>query len=119
MKGKTIFTILWCVCAALPIAAQTAGPDGMVLVPAGKFWMGRVYAYDLYSVDVVARDRYDDVPANNVYVDAFYLDKYEVANADYAKFLETTHGKAPWHWPQGKIAEGEDQIGRASCRERV
>ena len=82
----------------------------MTLIPAGKFWMGRVYGYDLYSVDVVARDRYDDVPANNVYVDAFYLDKYEVANADYAKFLETTHGKAPWHWPQGKIADGEDRF---------
>jgi formylglycine-generating enzyme required for sulfatase activity len=105
--GKTIFAILSCVCAVIPLAAQTAAPDGMALIPAGKFWMGRVYAYDLYSVDVVARDRYDDVPANHVHLDAFYLDKYEVTNADYAKFLEANHGKAPWHWPEGQVPAGE------------
>src|SRR2546427_3286750 len=101
---KAIFAVLWCLGAVMPLAAQT---EGMALVPAGKFWMGRVYAYDLFSVDVVARDRYDDVPANHVYVDAFYLDKYEVTNADYAKFVEATHAKAPWHWPEGQIPAEE------------
>jgi iron(II)-dependent oxidoreductase len=107
---KTIFAILWCVCAVMPMAAQTAAPQEMASIPAGKFWMGRVYAYDLYSVDVVARDRYDDVPANHVYLDAFYIDKYEVTNADYAKFLEATHGKAPWHWPEGQVPAGQERF---------
>jgi formylglycine-generating enzyme required for sulfatase activity len=38
------------------------------------------------------------------------MDKYEVTNADYAKFLEVTHGKAPWHWPEGQIPPGEDKF---------
>ncbi len=42
--------------------------------------MGRAHAFFLDSIDIVARDRMDDIPANNVYVDAFYFDKYHVTN---------------------------------------
>src|SRR5262245_22716338 len=110
MKRRTIFAILCCVCAALPAAAQTAAPEGMVEIPAGKFWYGRTYGYDVYSVDVVARDHYNADPANLLYIDAFYFDKYEVTNTDYAKFLDATHIKAPWHWPQGKIPEKQEKF---------
>jgi formylglycine-generating enzyme required for sulfatase activity len=58
----------------------------------------------------MARDRMDDIPANNIYLDAFYIDKYEVTNADYARFLRATAGKPPWHWPQGKIPNGEERV---------
>ncbi len=110
MNRKIIFAILACVCAAIPLAAQTAAPEGMVQIPAGKFWMGRTYAYDVYSVDVVARDSYNAEPANHVYLDAFYLDKYEVTNADYAKFLEAKHGTPPWHWPEGRVPEAQEKF---------
>jgi len=110
MKRKVIFTILCCVCAALPIAAQTAAPEAMALIPAGKFWMGRSFYIVLNSIDVMARDRMDDIPANNIYLDAFYIDKYEVTNADYGRFLAATAGKPPWHWPQGKIPNGEERV---------
>src|SRR5262245_28333590 len=107
---KVIFTLLCCVCAALPIAAQTAAPENMVFIPAGKFWMGRSFYIVLNSIDVMARDRMDDIPANNIYLDAFYIDKYEVTNADYTRFLAATAGKPPWHWPQGKIPVGEERF---------
>jgi len=107
MRSKIAFTILFCVCAALPIAAQTAAIEGMVLVPAGKFWLGRSYTIFLNSADLLARDRMDDIPANNIQLDAFYIDKYEVTNADYAKFVAATGTRAPWHWPQGQIPKGE------------
>ena len=110
MKSKLIFTLLCCVCAALPIAAQTAAPEGMVQIPAGKFWMGKAYTIYLESADLLARDRMDDKPANNVYLDAFYMDKYEVTNADYARFVEATRARTPWHWPQGKIANGQEKF---------
>jgi len=110
MKTKIIFTIFCCVCAAMPIAAQTADPEGMALVPAGKFWMGRAYTIFLNTADLLARDRMDDIPANNIHLDAFYIDKYEVINADYARFVEATGAKAPWHWPQGKIPSGEEKL---------
>src|SRR5215510_12893835 len=108
MNRTIVFTILCFVCAAMPLAAQTAPPEGMVQIPAGKFWMGRTYLFFLDSIDVISRDRMDDMPANNIYLDAFYLDKYEVTNTDYARFLAATGAKAPWHWPQGKIPPGEE-----------
>ena len=110
MKVKLLFVALCAVGAALPLAAQTADPENMALIPAGKFWMGRTQTFFLESVDIVARDRMDDIPANHIYLDAFYIDKYEVANADYARFVEAKDIRAPWHWPQGKVPEGEEKL---------
>ena len=110
MKRSMVFTILWCLCAALPGAAQTAAPQGMVLIPAGKFWIGRTQTSTLDALDQMPRAKIDDRPANLIYVDAFYLDKYEVTNADYARFLEATGTRAPWDWPQGKIPKGEERV---------
>ena len=52
-------------------------PKGMVLIPAGEFEMG--------SDDAVAFP--DEQPVHAVYVDAFYMDKYEVTNLEYQKFV--------------------------------
>ena len=103
MKSQITFIILGLVCAALPIAAQTTAPEDMVQIPAGKFWMGRAYTIFGDSADLIPLDKMDDRPANNVYLDAFYIDKYEVTNADYARFVQATGTKPPWQWPQGKI----------------
>ena len=53
------------------------GQDGaeMVLIPAGEFQMGSNNGDD------------DETPVHTVYVDAFYMDKYEVTNAQYQKFV--------------------------------
>ncbi|MCY4553250.1 MAG: SUMF1/EgtB/PvdO family nonheme iron enzyme [Candidatus Poribacteria bacterium] len=50
----------------------------MVLIPAGEFQMG--------SNDNDAED--DENPMHIVYVDAFYIDKYEVTNTQYKKFID-------------------------------
>ena len=110
MNKKLIFTVLLLACAALPAAAQTAAPDGMVLIPAGKFWMGRTFSIFLDSGDLMARDKIDDRPANNVYLDAFHIDKYEVTNVDYVKYVEAKGTRPPWHWPEGKIPKGEEKF---------
>ena len=110
MKRRILSTLLCCVCAAVPIAAQTAVPEGMAQIPAGKFWMGRAYSMFLDSADLLPRDKMDDRPANNIYLDSFYIDKYEITNADYARFVEATGARPPWHWPQGKIPNGEERF---------
>ncbi|MCD4781365.1 MAG: SUMF1/EgtB/PvdO family nonheme iron enzyme [Candidatus Omnitrophica bacterium] len=46
----------------------------MVLVPAGEFSMGSNNGAS------------DEKPVHQVYVDAFYIDKYEITNAEYEKF---------------------------------
>lgn len=52
--------------------------DEVVLIPAGEFQMG--------GSDSDAET--DEVPVHTVYVDAFYIDKYEVTNAQYKKFVD-------------------------------
>ena len=56
------------------------GRDGaeMVLIPAGEFQMG--------SNDSDPDD--DEQPVHTVYVDAFYMDEYEVTNAQYKVFVD-------------------------------
>ncbi len=119
MKLRGILTLLCCVCAAVPAAAQTAAPadtaqtatpEDMVLIPAGKFWMGRSFFMILETMGVLARDRMDTIPANHIYLDAFYIDRYEVIQADYARFLADAGSQPPWNWPQGEIPDGEAQI---------
>jgi len=62
----------------LDLPKEKIGKDGapMVLIPAGEFEMGD---YDLY-----------DAMVRTVYLDAFYIDKYEITNAQYKKFMQET-----------------------------
>ncbi len=112
MHKSILLTILCLVCAAVPLAAPTTAPENMVQIPAGKFWMGRAYTIYTDSADLIPIGKMDDRPANNVDVNAFYIDKYEVTNADYAKFLQSAGSstKPPWHWPQGKFPSGKDKL---------
>ena len=63
-----------------PPPAVIVGNDGaeMVLVPAGEFIMG--------SEEGDA----DEKPRHRVYLDAFYIDKYEVTNARFQQFVQAT-----------------------------
>ena len=58
-------------------------PEGMVLIPAGTFQMGSE------DEDAAA----DEQPVHTVYVDAFYMDIYEVTNAQYKAFVDAN---PPW-----------------------
>lgn len=49
----------------------------MVLIPAGEFWMG--------SPDSVPED--DEHPVHRVILDEFYMDKFEVTNRSFNKFV--------------------------------
>ena len=40
----------------------------------------------------------DELPVHTVYLDAFYIDKYEVTNALYKKFMEATGHRTPGYW---------------------
>jgi len=65
-----------------PLPTQVPQKDGMALIPAGEFSMG-----DHHNVG----DN-DEEPVHTVYLDEYYIDVYEVTNAQYAKFLNE-HGK--------------------------
>ena len=68
---------------------------GMVLIPAGGFQMGTasaeipqlVKSYKKYSPAIKTSWFEDEAPLHTVYLEAFYIDKYEVTNEQYANFL--------------------------------
>ena len=59
-----------------PKPDSSGAPPGMVLIPAGEFWMGD------------SDGDSDEKPIHSVYVDAFYMDAYEVTNAQYKRFID-------------------------------
>ncbi|MFN3681425.1 MAG: formylglycine-generating enzyme family protein, partial [Nitrospira sp.] len=67
------------------------GKDGaqMVLVPAGSFPMG---------VPLGERDGgEDEYPRHEVFVDAFFIDVFEVTNGRYFEFVKSTGHRVPLH----------------------
>ncbi len=67
-----------------PPLIETPTPEGMVLIPAGQFQMG--------SNDAEAG--YNEQPVHTVHVDAFYMDAYEVTNAQFKAFVDAN---PQWH----------------------
>ena len=84
---------------------EIIGKDGtkMVLIPAGEFLMGTDKS-EIPKLVQLAKQWYpgagaslfeDETPRHTVYVDAFYMDAYEVTNAQYKKFVQATGHKEP------------------------
>jgi formylglycine-generating enzyme required for sulfatase activity len=79
------------------------GEDGaeMVLVPAGEFWMGATpdgleaikrHCKQNPNIDYCQSGHYDrnELPGHRVTLDAFYIDRFEVTNALFEKFVRAT-----------------------------
>lgn len=80
---------------------QTVAPEGMVVVPAGEFSMGGPQLRAVHELRArVAKDRpcceglrsgfRDCEPEHRVRIDGFFIDKTEVTNAEFAKFVAAT-----------------------------
>lgn len=75
---KSILRILFYSTVYFMVILSAQAPD-MVLIPAGEFQMGD---------DGGERD---EKPIHTVYLDAFYIDPYEVTVGEYKQFLEDTN----------------------------
>jgi formylglycine-generating enzyme required for sulfatase activity len=79
----------WSLAGTASTGAQSAPPAGandeveLVLIPAGEFTMGH-------------KDSYDTLPVRRMNLPAFYIDKYEVTNKRYKRFIDATGYKVPW-----------------------
>jgi sulfatase modifying factor 1 len=89
---------------------EETAPKDMVRIPAGEFWMGRTYNWLLDELGMHLRPRLDDQPVHVVQVDAFWMDKYEVTNDDYARFAAATGRRTPFHWIGGKFPRGQERF---------
>jgi len=81
----------------------TADPNPMVLIPAGKFIMG-------YNSRMP-----DEGPMHTVDLPDYYIDVYEVTNAQYKKFIDATKRRSPSHfrnrtYPEGKADHPVTQV---------
>jgi formylglycine-generating enzyme required for sulfatase activity len=74
-------------------------PADMIAIPAGEYQIGR-NSGDLF-------DKYES-PQHPVTLKAFYIDKTEVTNADYKKFMDATGHAAPSTWVNGQIKPGTE-----------
>jgi iron(II)-dependent oxidoreductase len=71
--------------------------DTMVEIPSGEFTMGTNYE----RADV------QDQPEHSVQLPAYYIDKYPVTNAQYARFVVNSKHRPPLDWENGKIPDGK------------
>ncbi|MCP4152931.1 MAG: formylglycine-generating enzyme family protein [bacterium] len=76
----------------------------MVLISGGEFMMGRERKP---QKDPAKKVYIDDYP-HKVQVDTFYMDKYEVTNAQYQRFCEATKNKLPEFWGMKKYKCGPE-----------
>jgi formylglycine-generating enzyme len=79
-------------------AGELIGKDSapMVLVPAGEFTMGA--------------DNLDN-PRHSVYLDAFYIDKFEITTSRYAGFMKATGRELPSKWSEVRlVSHGERPV---------
>ena len=67
----------------------------MVKIPAGDFKMGSQSGYE------------DEQPQRQIFLDAFQIDRYEVTNAQYWRFLLATQGRAPQNWLEADFPAGQ------------
>ncbi len=68
--------------------APAKAPAGMVWIPGGEFSMGAQSAESMNEVGMQATK--DSRPIHRVYVDGFFMDKTDVTNAEFARFVKAT-----------------------------
>jgi formylglycine-generating enzyme required for sulfatase activity len=78
--------------AQMPYRSQIIGADGaaLILISGGNFWMG-------------GNDNANERPRHRVYVDDFYMAKYETTNALYGRFMEATRREEPMFWTDSRF----------------
>ncbi len=67
----------------------------MVRIPAGEFTQGTNIRHA------------DEGPEHTAYTDSYYIDRYEVTNYEYKKFVDATGYRRPPHWITGSYPKGK------------
>jgi formylglycine-generating enzyme required for sulfatase activity len=80
----------------------------MVIIPAGKFWMGT----DRLALELAGLTWQDwmkpETPYHQVYLPTYGISRYPVTNAEYARFVEATGHGPPPHWEGRHPPRGSD-----------
>ncbi|MEE9542709.1 MAG: SUMF1/EgtB/PvdO family nonheme iron enzyme [Thermodesulfobacteriota bacterium] len=101
--------------AAAKVAPQKSPEDtlkDMVLIPAGKFFMGSskdIEDDNFFDYGFVQPFYADASPMIEVHLDAYHIDKYEVTHEAYQKFLIATGRKSPGGWRGSSYRQGRER----------
>src|SRR3989337_3478039 len=105
---KSIFGFL-AISLSVLSCAKAPAIEGMVYIPPGEFIMGseEVDTEALGTEFGLRTGRYydDEKPMRKVYLDGYYMDKYEVTNAQYKEFMNATGAPAPLNWEKRMYPE--------------
>jgi len=91
------------VLVSLLLAVAAAAEQGMVLVPAGEFTMGRAKLTPDDKTSMRPHVLLDDRPDHQVRLDPYWIDKTEATHQQYGEFLKATGRRPPYHWPDARM----------------
>ncbi len=92
--------------------SQPSVPEGMVVIPAGSFIMGsdKVDTEGVAAQLGMIRPLYqDEHPQRKIYLPTFYMDRYEVTQAQYKIFTDQTGSRTPPVWKNGAVPSGRER----------
>ncbi|HWP49347.1 MAG TPA: SUMF1/EgtB/PvdO family nonheme iron enzyme [Candidatus Limnocylindrales bacterium] len=85
----------------MKLSRKVRTPEDMVFIPAGEATLGSSEG----EINKIAQrqgvdpsELADEKPQRQVFLKGFFMDKYEVTNAQYKKFVDATGHKPPRHW---------------------
>ncbi len=101
--------------------AQTVTPENMVLVNIGGFVRGidknaSENHIDKTSIDPKIKLSYsknafdDERPAKMIYLSSYFIDKFEVSNAEYTEFIKATDYAAPAYWDHHQLNQPNQPV---------
>ena len=113
----------------LPRPAYASAPneshDNMVLIPGGEYEMGSkksLMEVQMDPMDILNPDRHmlgPEDPAHIVDIDPFYIDIYEISNADYKKYMEATGYEKPEFWDNPEFNDPRQPVVGVNWRDAV
>lgn len=69
--------------------------QSMIQITPGDFLMGSDYGRD------------DEYPQHIVYLDGYEIDRYEVTNIQYQRFIQQTGHRVPYYWTNNQFPDGQ------------
>lgn len=103
------YRAVWILAGMLWGCTHPPAPEGMVEIPAGSFIMGsnKVDTEGLGGQLGMIRPLYqDEHPKRKIFLPAFYIDRYEVTQAQYKVFSDRTGYRRPPVWKNGTFPPG-------------
>lgn len=105
----------------ITVTAKHSAPKGMILINPGGFVRGidKASASDENKQrsakreikKAVSKEAFEDEgPARMIYLSAYYIDKYEVSNAQYIEFIKATDYPAPAYWDHHELNQPNQPV---------